>query len=64
MDARSAGAGGLGLPEVDRMLGGLPDSSLLNQMMQNPAVSQMMQNLLSNPQYMNQVKHHIPFYYC
>ncbi|CAN6481092.1 unnamed protein product [Victoria cruziana] len=55
VDARSAGAGGIGLPEVDRMLGGLPDSSLLNQMMQNPAVSQMMQNLLSNPQYMNQI---------
>ncbi|XP_031494864.1 ubiquitin domain-containing protein DSK2a-like [Nymphaea colorata] len=55
VDARAAGAGGMGLPELDRMLGGLPDSSLLNQMMQNPAVSQMMQSLLSNPQYMNQI---------
>ncbi|KAG9136975.1 hypothetical protein Leryth_013824 [Lithospermum erythrorhizon] len=54
-DARAppvAGLGGLGLPE---MLGAMPDPSSLNQLMQNPAVSQMMQSLLSNPQYMNQI---------
>ncbi|KAM3362886.1 ubiquitin domain-containing protein DSK2a isoform X1 [Capsicum galapagoense] len=50
-----AGLGGLALPDLERMLGGMPDSTSLNQMMQNPAVSQMMQSLLSNPQYMNQM---------
>lgn len=54
-----AGLGGLALPDLERMLGGMqggmPDAASLNQMMQNPAVSQMMQSLLSNPQYMNQV---------
>jgi len=57
-DARApgiAGLGGLGLPEMEQMFNGIPDSTLLNQFMQNPAVSQMMQSLLSNPQYMNQV---------
>ncbi|KAK9135694.1 hypothetical protein Syun_015024 [Stephania yunnanensis] len=56
-DARTpsvGGLGGLGLPEMDRMLGGMQDPSTLNQFMQNPAVSQMMQSVLSNPQYMNQ----------
>uniref|UniRef100_A0A5B6ZW49 Ubiquitin domain-containing protein DSK2a-like n=1 Tax=Davidia involucrata TaxID=16924 RepID=A0A5B6ZW49_DAVIN len=56
-DARApgiGGLGGLGLPELERMVGGMPDPSALNQMLQNPAVSQMMQSLLSNPQYMNQ----------
>lgn len=48
-----AGLGGLGLPELEGM--GLPNASALNQMLQNPAVSQMMQSLLSNPQYMDQV---------
>ncbi|KAL3527287.1 hypothetical protein ACH5RR_011943 [Cinchona calisaya] len=46
---------GLGFPDFERMLGTMPDPNSLNQMMQNPAVSQMMQSLLSNPQYMNQV---------
>ncbi|XP_009626136.1 ubiquitin domain-containing protein DSK2b-like [Nicotiana tabacum] len=54
-----AGLGGLALPDLERMLGGMqggmPDAASLNQMMQNPAVSQMMQSLLSNPQYMNQI---------
>lgn len=50
-----AGLGGLALPDLERMLGGMPDAGSLNQMMQNPAVSQMMQSLLSNPQYMDQV---------
>lgn len=49
------GLGGLGLPELDRMFGGMPDPASMNQMLQNPAVSQMMQNLLSNPQALNQV---------
>lgn len=54
-DARATGIGGLGglgLPGMERM----PDATQLNQIMQNPAISQMMQSLLSNPQYMNQVK--------
>lgn len=54
-----AGLGGVALPDLERMLGGMqggmPDAASLNQMMQNPAISQMMQSLLSNPQYMNQV---------
>ncbi|XP_042494819.1 ubiquitin domain-containing protein DSK2a-like isoform X1 [Macadamia integrifolia] len=50
-----AGLGGLGLPEMERMFGGMQDPSQLNQLVQNPAVSQMMQSLLSNPQYMNQI---------
>ncbi|KAM3743648.1 hypothetical protein ACB098_07G162900 [Castanea mollissima] len=57
-DARApgvAGLGGLGLPDMEQMFNGIPDSALLNQFMQNPAVSQMMQSLLSNPQYMNQI---------
>ncbi|KAL6963609.1 hypothetical protein U1Q18_034618 [Sarracenia purpurea var. burkii] len=56
-DARTPGVeglgGGLGLPELERMFG-TPDPSSMNQLFQNPAVSQMMQSLLSNPQYMNQ----------
>ncbi|XVF59891.1 hypothetical protein PTKIN_Ptkin07bG0312200 [Pterospermum kingtungense] len=58
VDARPqapAGLGGLGLPEIEGMFGAMQDSSLLNQLMQNPAISQMMQSLLSNPQYMSQV---------
>lgn len=55
-DARPPPLGGLSsLPEMDRMFGGVPDASAMNQLMQNPAVSQMMQSMLSNPQYMNQV---------
>lgn len=50
-----AGLGGLGTPELERMAGGLPDSSVFNQVLQNPAMSQMMQSLLSNPQYINQI---------
>lgn len=52
------GLGGLGFPGFDGTLGSTPDPSSLNQFMQNPAVSQMMQSLLSNPQYMNQVLLH------
>ena len=50
-----AGLGGLGLPNMDQMLTGMPDASQMSQLLQNPAISQMMQSLLSNPQYMNQV---------
>ena len=49
------GLGGLGLPDMEHMVNGVPDAAGLNQFLQNPAVSQMMQSLLSNPQYMNQV---------
>lgn len=48
------GLGGLGLPGLDRTMG-IPDPSAMNQLLQNPGVSQMMQSMLSNPQYMNQV---------
>jgi len=39
------------------MLGGsgMPDPALLNQLMQNPAISQMMQSMLSNPQTLSQI---------
>uniref|UniRef100_A0A1J3I020 Ubiquitin domain-containing protein DSK2b n=1 Tax=Noccaea caerulescens TaxID=107243 RepID=A0A1J3I020_NOCCA len=51
-----AGLGGLGgLLGADPTLGGTPDASQLNQILQNPAMSQMMQSVLSNPQYMNQL---------
>ncbi|KAG8662874.1 ubiquitin domain-containing protein DSK2a isoform X2 [Manihot esculenta] len=50
-----AGLGGLGLPEFDNMFGAMPDANLMSQMLQNPGISQMMQSLLSNPQYMNQI---------
>lgn len=49
------GLGGFGLPDMEHTLNGIPDAAQLNQFLQNPAVSQMMQSLLSNPQYMNQV---------
>ncbi|KAL0422986.1 UNVERIFIED_CONTAM: Ubiquitin domain-containing protein DSK2b [Sesamum latifolium] len=48
-----AGLGGLSLPELERM--GMADSSAFGQLLQNPAVAQMMQSLLSNPQYMDQI---------
>ncbi|GAB2291637.1 hypothetical protein Dimus_025893 [Dionaea muscipula] len=50
----SLGAPG-GLPQLERMFGGAPDPASLTQLMQNPAVSQMMQSVLSNPQYMTQL---------
>ncbi|XP_059647387.1 ubiquitin domain-containing protein DSK2b-like [Cornus florida] len=57
-DTRAPGIGGLGglgqIPELEHMFNGMPDPSAMNQLLQNPAVSQMMQSLLSNPQYMNQ----------
>ncbi|KAK4491485.1 hypothetical protein RD792_002235 [Penstemon davidsonii] len=48
-----AGLGGLGLPEMERM--GMPDPASISQLLQNPAMTQMMQSLLSNPQYMDQM---------
>ncbi|KVI03001.1 Heat shock chaperonin-binding [Cynara cardunculus var. scolymus] len=47
--------GGLGIPGLEGILGSTPDPSAMSQLMQNPAISQMMQSLLSNPQYMNQM---------
>ncbi|KAK9677447.1 hypothetical protein RND81_11G143400 [Saponaria officinalis] len=53
---RGGPLGGLGsLPELDPMFGGVPDLSSMAQIMQNPAMSQMMQSVLSNPQYMSQM---------
>ncbi|GAB2252995.1 hypothetical protein Droror1_Dr00005842 [Drosera rotundifolia] len=50
------GLGALGsFPDLESMLGGAPDPAMLSQLMQNPAISQMMQSVLSNPQYMNQL---------
>ncbi|KAJ8764074.1 hypothetical protein K2173_004972 [Erythroxylum novogranatense] len=53
-DVRPQARTGLGLPELDNMFGAMPDPALMTQLMQNPAISQMMQSLLSNPQHMNQ----------
>ncbi|KAM2219007.1 hypothetical protein TB2_017851 [Malus domestica] len=53
--ARSSLAG-ISYPELEGAFGAMPqDSNLLNQLMQNPAVSQIMQSLLSNPEYMNEI---------
>ncbi|KAH1040482.1 hypothetical protein J1N35_042225 [Gossypium stocksii] len=57
-DARTPGVGGmggLGLPDLPPMLNGMPDATQLTQLLQNPAISQMMQSIMSNPQYMNQI---------
>ncbi|XP_039055051.1 ubiquitin domain-containing protein DSK2b-like [Hibiscus syriacus] len=57
-DARTPGVGGLGslgLPDLPPMMNGMPDASQLTQLLQNPAISQMMQSIMSNPQYMNQI---------
>ncbi|GJM91350.1 hypothetical protein PR202_ga07713 [Eleusine coracana subsp. coracana] len=59
----TAGLGGLGSPDLSSLLGGLagtgaagtPDASLLSQMLQNPAMMQMMQSIMSDPQTMNQL---------
>lgn len=60
-DVRSqapAGLGGAGFPDLEGMFGfgAMRDPNFMNQLMQNPAISQMMQSILSNPQYMNQVQ--------
>ncbi|KAH7669395.1 ubiquilin protein [Dioscorea alata] len=57
-NVRASGLAGLtelGMPELERMAGGALDSSLISQLMQNPAMRQLMQNVLSDPQFMNQV---------
>ncbi|KAL9238478.1 hypothetical protein vseg_012894 [Gypsophila vaccaria] len=55
-DPRAPSLGGLGsLPELNNMFGGAQDLSSVSQIMQNPAMSQMMQNVLSNPQLMSQI---------
>ncbi|KAH9620442.1 hypothetical protein KSS87_017378 [Heliosperma pusillum] len=55
-DSRAVPLGGLSsLPELQHMLGGVPDLSEASQFMQNPAMSQMMQSVLSNPQMFNQI---------
>ncbi|GER50199.1 ubiquitin family protein [Striga asiatica] len=45
-----AGLGGIGLPQLDRT-----DPAAFSQLLQNPAVAQITQSLLSNPQYMEQI---------
>ncbi|XP_042428052.1 ubiquitin domain-containing protein DSK2b-like [Zingiber officinale] len=52
-DGRSPSIGGLS--GLERMAGGLTDPSFVNQLLQNPAIMQMTQSLLSDPQFMNQV---------
>ncbi|KAI4318583.1 hypothetical protein MLD38_032265 [Melastoma candidum] len=54
-EAGAVGLGGLGLAGMDPTLTAMPDPAFLNQLVQNPAVSQMMESLLSNPQYLNQI---------
>lgn len=50
------GLGSLGFPDLGAAGGmGMMDPALVQQMLQNPAILQMMQGLLSNPQYINQV---------
>ncbi|KAK9129241.1 hypothetical protein Sjap_009728 [Stephania japonica] len=51
----NGGLSGLGIPDMERLLSGMPDFSQFNQFMQNPAMLQMMQNFMSDPQYMNQI---------
>ncbi|KAL0463755.1 UNVERIFIED_CONTAM: Ubiquitin domain-containing protein DSK2b [Sesamum latifolium] len=58
-DARPTSPGGfdgLGLQDSGHILGSMPDFSSFNQLLQNPTMSQMMHSLLSNPQYMNQIR--------
>ncbi|WOL05890.1 ubiquitin domain-containing protein DSK2a-like isoform X3 [Canna indica] len=49
------GLSGFGSLDSENMVGRMQDPSLLSQVLQNPAMSQMMQNLLSDPQYVNQM---------
>ncbi|XP_039069661.1 ubiquitin domain-containing protein DSK2b-like [Hibiscus syriacus] len=44
-----SGLGGLGLPSFEGLFGAMQDTNSLNQLMQNPIISPMMQSLLSNP---------------
>lgn len=57
--SRQTGIGGVpgaALPDFAGMGGALFEPAVMQQMLQNPAVIQMMQGLLSNPQYMNQFR--------
>ncbi|CAA7403458.1 unnamed protein product [Spirodela intermedia] len=54
-ETRLPGLGGLGFPDMEQMVNGMQDPALLNQVLQNPAMSNIMQSLLSNPQYLNQI---------
>ncbi|KAG6503624.1 hypothetical protein ZIOFF_035941 [Zingiber officinale] len=49
------GLTGLGSLDLENMVGRMQDPSMLSQILQNPAMTQMMQNLLSDPQYVNQM---------
>lgn len=60
-DGRSPSIGGLS--ELERMADGMPDPSFVNQLLQNPAIIQMMQSFLSNPQFMNQAFFFLKPYY-
>uniref|UniRef100_A0A0E0MAA2 Ubiquitin-like domain-containing protein n=1 Tax=Oryza punctata TaxID=4537 RepID=A0A0E0MAA2_ORYPU len=51
----AGGPGGLGSADLGSLLGGSPDSSSLSQILQNPVMMQMMQNIMSDPQSMNQL---------
>ncbi|XP_030512911.1 ubiquitin domain-containing protein DSK2b-like isoform X2 [Rhodamnia argentea] len=51
----NAGLGNLNFPQMDEMFPSSADAASLNQLMQNPALSQMMQSVFSNPQYINQI---------
>ncbi|KAK1303476.1 Ubiquitin-like protein-NEDD8-like protein RUB3 [Acorus calamus] len=47
--------GGQGVPDMGRMFGSMQDPAFVSQFLQNPAVQQVMDSMLSNPEYMNQV---------
>nr|CCI55438.1 PH01B031C15.21 [Phyllostachys edulis] len=49
------GLGGLGSADLGSMLGGGSDASSLSQVLQNPTMMQMMQNIMSNPQSVSQL---------
>ncbi|KAK6150294.1 hypothetical protein DH2020_015226 [Rehmannia glutinosa] len=49
------GLGGLGFPDLVRMIGSRPDRASFNQLGQNPTISRMLRNIMSSPQYMNQI---------
>jgi ubiquilin len=59
----AGGLGGLGSADLSSLLGGPPDASHLSQMLQNPAMMQMMQNIMSDPQSMNQVQYFSKLFY-
>lgn len=49
------GLGGLGLPDTQQIFNVPQDLAAFERILENPAVMQMMQSLMSNPQYMEQV---------